>query len=58
MKVEFTINKKTGDVTTNILDRESENCSNIYRLTQKLGEQTEDVLTGPECDEVHEGEVG
>jgi hypothetical protein len=58
MKVELTIKKKTGEIVTNILDREGENCSNIYRLTQTLGETTDDVQTGPECDEVHEGEVG
>lgn len=56
MKYEQIIDKQ-GAIVTNILDRQGENCSNIYRITQNMGETTDDVRTGPDCDEVHEGEV-
>lgn len=48
---------KNGKIVTEMLDRQGENCSNIYKITQNLGTQEDDVVTGPECDEVHEGEV-
>lgn len=48
---------KEGKIVTNILDRQGENCNNIYKVTQNMGETLDDVRTGPDCDEVHEGEV-
>ena len=55
MKLEFIVNKK-GNIVTNNLDRQGEKCSNVYRITQNLGDTVSDEETGPECDEVHEGE--
>jgi len=42
---------------TNIIDREGELCSNITKLTNRMGDLVSDERTGPECDEVHEGEI-
>jgi hypothetical protein len=56
MKYEQIVSKD-GKIVTNILDRQGENCGNIYHITQNMGQTVDDVRTGPDCDEVHEGEV-
>lgn len=53
MQVKFTV-KPSGEVITEVLDRQGENCNNIHQITQKLGEELLDERTGPDCDEVHE----
>lgn len=54
MKVEFLIDQE-GNVVTEVVDRQGENCSGAVKLAQGLGTITSDEQTGPECDEVHEG---
>jgi len=57
MRLEFIIDTD-GDVQTEVLDREGENCANALVVAQALGTVTSDERTGPDCDEVHEGMGG
>lgn len=57
-RVQFTIRNRTGETETEVLDRqEGENCDNIKLTTQQMGVEVGDEITGPRCDEVHEGQI-
>lgn len=45
--------RKDGTVVTEVIER-GKNCANIKIFTSQIGEEVEDVKTGPDCDEVHE----
>lgn len=49
-----TIIKKDGTTTTEVLDRQGGDCKDVYKLTQGLGKQTREDITGPDCDVAHE----
>lgn len=49
-----TIIKTDGTSTTEVLDREGEDCKQVYKLTERLGSQTGEEVTGPDCEAVHE----
>ena len=53
MKFKVTI-KKDGTVVTEVLDRGSHLCSEVYKVTNAVGKQLSDEEIGPECDSVHE----
>lgn len=53
MRVKVVI-KKDGTVVTEVLDRGSHLCSEIYKVTNAVGKQLSDEEIGPECDTVHE----
>ena len=46
--------KKNGEVVTEVIDRGSHLCSEIYKVTNSVGKQLSDEEIGPECDTVHE----
>ena len=46
--------KKDGTIVTEVLDRGSHLCSEIYKVTNALGKQRSDEEIGPECDAQHE----
>jgi hypothetical protein len=46
--------QKDGKVVTEVLDRGSHLCSEVYRVTNAVGKQLSDEEIGPECDSVHE----
>ena len=45
---------KDGTVTTEVLDREGQDCKDVYKLTEHIGKQIDEEVTGPDCDDVHE----
>jgi len=49
-----TIIKKNGDIVTEVLDREGQDCKNVFKLTERIGRQTDDEVIGPDCDTVFE----
>lgn len=49
-----TIIKKDGTVITEVLDREGQDCKEVHKLTERLGGQMSEEITGPDCDTVHE----
>ena len=49
-----TIIKKDGTVVVEVLERDGQDCKDVYRLTQHIGEQTDEEVTGPDCDTAHE----
>jgi hypothetical protein len=49
-----TIIKKDGTVITEVLDREGQDCKEVHKLTERLGGQVSEEITGPDCDTVHE----
>jgi hypothetical protein len=49
-----TIIKKDGTVITEVLDRQGGDCKEVYKITERLGTQTGEEITGPDCDTVHE----
>lgn len=53
MKGKTTI-MKDGQVITEVLDREGGDCKEVFKLTTHLGPQTNEDVTGPDCDTVHE----
>lgn len=46
--------KKSGEVVTEVIDRQEHLCSEIYKVTNAMGRQVSDEETGPECDRVEE----
>jgi hypothetical protein len=49
-----TVIRKDGKVITEVLDRtQGSLCSEVYKVTNRLGRQVSDEHIGPECDEVH-----
>ncbi len=53
MKFKATI-RKDGSVVTEVLDRGSHLCTEIYRVTNAVGKQMSDEETGPDCEPVVE----
>lgn len=53
MEFKVVIDKK-GEVVTEVLDRGSHLCSEIYKVTNSVGKQLSDEEIGPECDTVNE----
>jgi len=53
MKMEVFI-YEDGTVVTQVMDRGSHLCSEVYRVTNAVGKQLSDEEIGPECDSVHE----
>ena len=53
MRIKATI-KKNGEVVTEVLDREQQNCAKVKQVTDALGRELSDERTGPECDKVEE----
>jgi hypothetical protein len=53
MKFTATI-KKDGKVVTEVIDRGSHLCSEVYKVTTAVGRQLSDEEIGPECDTVTE----
>lgn len=49
-----TIIKKDGTVITEVLDREGQDCKEVYKLTERIGQQRDEEVTGPDGDTVHE----
>lgn len=49
-----TIIKRDGTLVTEVIDREGSDCKQVYRLTEHLGPQTGEEVTGPDCDTTHE----
>lgn len=46
--------KQDGTVVTEVLDRGSHLCSEVYRVTNAVGKQLSDEETGPDCEPVIE----
>jgi hypothetical protein len=53
MKGKFII-RKDGTVQTEVLDREGQDCKDIYKMTEHIGTQIDEEITGPDCDTAHE----
>jgi hypothetical protein len=53
MQLKFTI-RKDGTFATEVLDREGQDCREVTRLTDQLGQKLSEEVTGPDCDTVHE----
>ncbi len=49
-----TIIRKDGTIETEVLDREGQDCKDVYKLTQHMGSQYHEEITGPDCDTAHE----
>ena len=49
-----TIIKKDGRIITEVLERQGDDCKDVTKLTQGLGKQTREDVTGPDCDVAHE----
>jgi len=49
-----TIIKKDGQVITEVLDREGQDCKAVHKLTEGLGRMEGEEITGPDTDDVHE----
>jgi len=54
MEVEFRIDMETGELETEVINRNEHLCSEVYKVTNAIGTQISDEEIGPECDEVHE----
>lgn len=49
-----TIIKKDGRIITEVEDRQGGDCKDVHKITQGLGKQTREDITGPDCDVAHE----
>jgi hypothetical protein len=49
-----TIIRADGSVQTEVLEREGQDCKIVQKLTDAIGTQVSEEITGPDCDEVHE----
>lgn len=47
-----------GKIITQVTDRGSHLCSEVYKVTNAVGQQLSDEEIGPECDSVHETQGG
>lgn len=45
-----TIIKRDGTIITEVLEREGQDCAEVYKLTEHLGAKTGEDVTGPDCD--------
>lgn len=55
MLSKFTI-KKDGNVVVEVIDRQEHLCTEVYKVTQKLGTQLSDEEL-PDCQPIHETSV-
>ena len=46
--------KKDGQMVTEVLDRGTHLCSDVYKVTNAVGRQISDEEIGPECNTQHE----
>jgi len=46
--------KKSGEVVTEVTDRQEHLCTEVYKVTNAVGRQVSDEHTGPDCDRVEE----
>lgn len=53
-----TIIKKDGTVVTEVLDREGTDCREVIKLTERIGPQLSEEITGPDCDTAYETNLG
>lgn len=53
-----TIIKKDGSVVTEVIDREGTDCKEVMKLTERIGQQVSEEITGPDCDTTHETAIG
>lgn len=49
-----TIIKKDGELVTEVLDREGTDCKEVVKLTERIGQQIGEQITGDDCDTTHE----
>lgn len=49
-----TIIKRDGTIINEVIDREGGDCKEILKITERLGTQTGEEITGPDCDTVQE----
>ena len=49
-----TIIQKDGKIVTEVLNREGGDCKEVRRITERLGTEMGEEITGPDCDTVHE----
>lgn len=54
MRMEYIIDKDTGEIKATVLDRQGENCQTAVQQAQGFGSITHDERTGPDCDEAYE----
>ncbi len=53
--MEFTVRiKKSGNVVTEVTNRQDSICGNIKQVTNRIGKELSDEHIGPECDDVKE----
>lgn len=53
--MKFTVDiMKDGTVVTEVIDRGTHLCSEVYKVTNAVGQQLSDEEIGPECDTVEE----
>lgn len=53
MEIEVRI-KRNGTIVTEVIDRGTEECSNVKQVTSGFGREMSDENIGPECDRVEE----
>lgn len=53
-----TIIRKDGTVQTEVTDREGQDCKDVVKLTEGIGKQISEEITGPDCDTAHETTLG
>jgi len=57
MKGKLTI-KPDGTTVTEVLDREGQDCKEVLKLTERIGQQTGEEITGPDCATNNETTLG
>jgi len=57
MKGKTTI-KPDGTVVTEVLEREGQDCKEVIKLTERIGRQIGEEITGPDCDTNNETTFG
>jgi len=57
MKGKTTI-KPDGTVVTEVLEREGQDCKEVMKLTERIGQQIGEEITGPDCDTNNETTIG
>jgi hypothetical protein len=53
MKAKFII-KPDGTGVTEVIDREENDCREVYKITENIGTKVDEEVTGPFCDTAHE----
>jgi hypothetical protein len=50
--------KPDGTIITEVLEREGQDCKEVMRLTERIGQQVGEEITGPDCDPNNETTIG